>query len=256
MEAERKKLEAHQPRLKLTDSVGKLATELYVSASQNNAHDVVEADLQRVLEALDSDEELSSWFESPLTSKDQAFEGLEGLSARLQLSEVTSSFLLDLAEQGRLRDFRNVIKKYEILLTDARREIPVTVIAPTLWRAQAIAASEKFQSAMSQFIKEGESLKYVYREDPTLLDGYQVEVAGYAADFSLKTALARERKKLERERPEPLDFKLSRLREIRPLVSEEEAAKLASLLKALPLAPYMKIDQVYASPASSDSSSK
>jgi F-type H+-transporting ATPase subunit O len=248
MDAERKRLEAHQPRLKLTDSAGKLATQLYVSASQASAHDAAEADAQRILEALESDEELRQWFDSPLTSKDQAQERLEPLGTRLQLSPAVRSFLLDLAEQGRLRDFRSIAKKYEVLLTDARREVPVTVIAPTVRRAQAVAASEKFQAAMRQFLKEGESLKFVYRTDPTLLDGYQVEVAGYAADFSFKTALAGERKKLERERPEPLDFKLARLREIRPLVTEEEGAKFASLLKALPLSSYMKVDQVYGKP--------
>jgi len=243
-----KELEAHQPRLKLTDSVGKLATRLFVLASVAGQQAAVERDVNAILQELEK-LEVRNVFENPIVKKDERKETIRRLGSQLGLSTATLQFLDELAESGKLRDFRAIVKKYEILVTDARHEIPVTVIAPTEERARIIGNSEKFQAVISQYLKPGEKISLKVKADLSLLDGYQVEVAGYAADFSLKSQLAQERKKLERARPEPLSLKLARIKEVKGMVDEDTAQKFVPLLKSLPYARYMDIDAVYPVPA-------
>ena len=163
---------------------GRYATALFELASEGNALDQVDADLDRFGEALDASPDLARLINSPVFTAGEQGRALAAILDKIGIANLSRNFLLLLAKNRRLFAVRDTMAGFRAMLARHRGEMSASVILATkLTEAQATAKKQAHKAAL------GKEESHDSRGDPGLLGGLVVKVGSRMIDTSLRTRL-------------------------------------------------------------------
>lgn len=163
---------------------GRYASALFDLASENGVVSAVEADLEKLDEALKGSADLSGLIRNPRISREASARAIGGVAGVLELSELTRNFLGVLAGNRRLDRLPEILRAFMAIAAAARGEVTAEV-------ASAHALSDEQLSALQQKLKEreGRTVKIKSSVDPELLGGLVVTIGSKRIDSSIRTRL-------------------------------------------------------------------
>ena len=163
---------------------GRYASALFDLAREQNLVAAVEADLEKLSEALAGSEDLAALIRNPRVSRDAAAKAVDGVAGLLGLSALTRNFLGVLAGNRRLGALPDVIRAFASISANFRGEVSAEVTsAHPLTGDQLSALAAKLQQ------REGRSVKLKASVNPELLGGLVVRIGSTQIDSSIRTRL-------------------------------------------------------------------
>ncbi len=163
---------------------GRYASALFDLAREQNLVAAVEADLEKLNEALAGSEDLAALIRNPRVSREAAARAVDGVAGLLGLSALTRNFLGVLAGNRRLGALPDVIRAFASIAADFRGEVSAEVTsAHPLTDDQLSALSAKLQA------REGRTVKLKASVNPELLGGLVVRIGSTQIDSSIRTRL-------------------------------------------------------------------
>ena len=163
---------------------GRYANALFELAQDQKVLDAVSADLISLRKALDSSPDLASLVQSPVFSAKDQGTALKAVLDKMGVKDLTTKFVLLLAQKRRLSVLTGAIKSYESLLAKSRGETEAEVISARHLNDDEVA---ELKSVLKS--KLGKEPRLHSRIDPTLLGGLIVKVGSRMIDSSLRTKL-------------------------------------------------------------------
>ncbi|MDE2596934.1 MAG: F0F1 ATP synthase subunit delta [Sphingomonadales bacterium] len=163
---------------------GRYASALYDLASEKGSVPAVEADLEKLGEAILGSGDLAALIRNPQVSREAAAKAMDGVAGVLGLGDLTRNFLGVLAGNRRLAALPDVVRAFAAIAAAARGEATAEVTsAHPLDEAQLAALSAKLQA------REGKTVKIKATVDPEILGGLVVRIGSTQIDSSIRTRL-------------------------------------------------------------------
>lgn len=163
---------------------GRYASALFDLASEAGTVTAVEADLDKLGQALDESAELRALIRNPEVSREQIGKVMAGIGQYLGLADLTRNFLGVLAENRRIADLPGMIRAFHAIAAAQRGEVSAEVASAHALTDEQIATLETKLRA-----REGRTVKLKTRVDPDLLGGLVVTVGSKRIDGSIRTRL-------------------------------------------------------------------
>ena len=163
---------------------GRYATALFGLARDEGKIDAVSRSLDSLEAALTGSNDFSTLVASPLIGRSDATKAIAALTPTLGLDPITARFLGVLAENGRLRELKNVIRLVRELALGHRGETTAEVTSAHPLSDQQIAElTSKLRARMGREVGINASV------DPSLLGGIVVRLGSQMIDASIRTKL-------------------------------------------------------------------
>jgi F-type H+-transporting ATPase subunit delta len=163
---------------------GRYANALFELAQDQKAVDVVSADLAGLRRAMETSPDLARLVRSPVFSAADHAKALKAILAQMGANELTTKFVLLLAQKRRLSSLTGIIKAFETQVAKSRGETEAEVTAA---RALSDAEITELKSVLKS--KLGKEPRLHAKVDPSLLGGLVVKVGSRMIDSSLRTKL-------------------------------------------------------------------
>jgi F-type H+-transporting ATPase subunit delta len=163
---------------------GRYASALFDLASEAGTVTAVEADLDRLQQALHESRELSALIRNPEVTRSQLGRVMTGMAAHLSLSPLTGKFLGVLAHNRRMAELPATIRAFHLIAAAQRGEVAAEVASAHPLSAEQLALLEQKLRA-----REGRTVKITTRVEPELLGGLVVTVGSKRIDSSIRTRL-------------------------------------------------------------------
>jgi F-type H+-transporting ATPase subunit delta len=162
------------------------ATALYDLGEGEKSLDAVADDLRAVQEMIDASEDLRRLIRSPLITRDDQWQAVEGLLEKAEMSALTRRFIGVITDNRRLFALPTIIAAFLRLLAARRGEITAQVTtAVKLDAEQTAALTETLKATLGAKVAVEPSV------DPEILGGMVVRVGSRMFDSSLRTKLTR-----------------------------------------------------------------
>ncbi len=163
---------------------GRYASALFDLAREQNLVSTVEADLEKLGEALTASDDLAALVRNPKVSREAGAKAVDAVAGVLGLSPLTRNLLGVLAGNRRLAVLADVIRAFAAIAAAERGEVTAEVTsAHPLTDAQLKALAAKLQE------REGRTVKLRTSVDPELLGGLVVRIGSSQIDTSIRTRL-------------------------------------------------------------------
>ncbi|WP_296677693.1 F0F1 ATP synthase subunit delta [Novosphingobium sp.] len=163
---------------------GRYASALYDLASEQAAVTVVEADLEKLNQAILGSDDLSALIRNPQIGRDAAARAIDGVAGVLGLSPLTKNFLGVLSANRRLGKLPEVVRAFSAIAAAARGEATAEVTS-----AHPLSAAQIAQLADKLKARQGKDVKISAKVDPELLGGLVVRIGSTQIDSSIRTRL-------------------------------------------------------------------
>lgn len=167
---------------------GRYASALFDLASEAGPKDggvtAVEADLDKLHQALGESAELRALIRNPEVSRKQLGKVMAGMAGYLGLSGLTANFLGVLAENRRVAELPAMIRAFHMIAAAQRGEVTAEVASAHALTGDQLATLESKLRA-----REGQTVKLRTRVDPDLLGGLVVTIGSKRIDGSIRTRL-------------------------------------------------------------------
>ena len=163
---------------------GRYASALFELASENGVVSGVEADLEKLEEAILANDDLAGLIRNPQVSRSDAAKAMENVAGVLGLSDLSKNFLGVLAGNRRLCALPDIIRAFTTIAAAQRGEVTAEVTS-----AHALSGDQL--DALQQKLKEceGRNVKIKTSVDPELLGGLVVTIGSKRIDSSIRTRL-------------------------------------------------------------------
>jgi F-type H+-transporting ATPase subunit delta len=168
-----------------TGLAGRYANAVFELASDEQAVDRVADDFASLTRMIQQSPELAMLVRSPLLSHEHQARALKPLLERMQASELTTKFLLLLAEKRRLYALAGIIAAYNRLMAQLKGEVEAEVTS-----ARSLSDDEIGQLRATLKSSLGREPRLNTKVDPTLLGGLVVKVGSRMIDSSIRTKLS------------------------------------------------------------------
>jgi ATP synthase F1 delta subunit len=167
------------------------ARALFEAAKENDVLDRVHDELGEIVEALEENEELETFFFSPYFSSDEKKEGVGKVLSGAD--ERTVNFLELLAERHRMPVLFRIRRDFDELWAKEKRLLPVSVTS-------AVELDDKLLKEIGKRIQEqtGQEVDLTSQVDPYVLGGLVVRVGNMVLDASVRNRLEQLRKQVAR----------------------------------------------------------
>jgi len=163
---------------------GRYASALFDLAREQDLVSAVEADLEKLGEALAASDDLAALIRNPRVTREASARAMDSVSAVLGLSQTTKNFLGVLAGNRRLGALPEIVRAFAAIAASFRGEVAAEVTsAHPLTDAQLSALAAKLQE------REGRTVKLKASVDPDLLGGLVVRIGSRQIDSSIRTRL-------------------------------------------------------------------
>ncbi len=149
-------------------------------------------DLEAIDEIVSSSEELKSILESPLYDLTLKRKILDGIIAKVGLSDYVSRFLGILLEKDRFRNLADIMDSYREFMDKKSGKVRVQLLTAT---AIGDDIKSKVSKALSKVV--GKEVELEMAVDKSLIGGIIAEVEGTVYDGSIKTQLERIKQSLK-----------------------------------------------------------
>lgn len=157
---------------------------MFEFASERNALDQVERDLNTLERALAESPDLVRMLRSPIAGREEQGRAMEVLADRFGLSEITRNFLGVMAGQRRLAALPGAIVAFKRQLAAHRGEETAEVTSAVPLDQEQL---EGVKGAVARYA--GRPVQLTTSVDPSLLGGIVVRIGSRMIDASLKTKL-------------------------------------------------------------------
>ncbi|CAJ2639168.1 ATP synthase subunit O, mitochondrial [Trifolium pratense] len=180
---------------------GNYASALYIAAVKANAIEKVDAELSQFVESVKNSPLISQFIKDISVKKDVRVKTIQEIASEAKFSDVTKSFLVLLAENGRLKYVDTIAKRFAELAMAYKGEVKaiVTTVLP-------LPAEE--ENALKQTIQEmlgaGKTVKLEQKIDPSILGGLVLEFNQKLFDMSIRTRA----QQMERSLREPVNISI------------------------------------------------
>lgn len=179
-----------KPPIQIFGLDGTYANALYSASASQTSVEQSFAGLTKIKELLDNDARVKEIMLNPALTKDARNATVLVISEQLKLDNTVTNFLLVLAENNRLANFKGIYEKYG-LLNDAYQG----VVEAKVTSAKALDSKilRRLQAAISKshFVGDGKSLKLTNTIDPEILGGLVVEVGDRTVDLSIQSKVSK-----------------------------------------------------------------
>ena len=163
---------------------GRYASALFDLASENGTVTAVEADLDRVEQAIRESEDFGALIRNPQVSRGDAGKIMDAIAPVLGLSDLTKKFMGVLAENRRLFALPEIIRAFHSIAAAQRGEATAEVTsAHPLDEGQIEQLRQKLEA------REGRNVKIRTSVDADLLGGLVVTIGSKRIDSSIRTRL-------------------------------------------------------------------
>ena len=163
---------------------GRYATALFGLARDEKQIDAVTRSLDTVEMAIAESSDLRALATSPLISRSEAGKAIRALVPTLGVDTITGHFLGVLADNGRLRELKNVIRTYRELAAQHRGETTAEVTSAFPLDDEQLVRLKA--SLKSRF---GRDVAIDARVDPEILGGIIIRRGSQMIDASIRTKL-------------------------------------------------------------------
>lgn len=163
---------------------GRYASALFDLASENGTVTAVEADLDRVEQAIRESDDFGALIRNPQVSRSDAAKIMDAIAPLLGLSDLTKKFMGVLAENRRLFALPEIIRAFHSIAAAQRGEATAQVTsAHPLDEGQIEQLRQKLEA------REGRNVKIRTSVDADLLGGLVVTIGSKRIDSSIRTRL-------------------------------------------------------------------
>jgi len=163
---------------------GRYASALFDLASENGTVTAVEADLDRVEQAIRESDDFGALIRNPQVSRGDAGKIMDAIAPVLGLTDLTKKFMGVLAENRRLFALPEIIRAFHAIAAAQRGEATAHVTsAHPLDEGQIEQLRQKLEA------REGRNVKIRTGVDPGLLGGRVVTIGSKRIDSSIRTRL-------------------------------------------------------------------
>lgn len=163
---------------------GRYASALFDLASENGTVTAVEADLDRVEQAIRESDDFGALIRNPQVSRGDAAKIMDAIAPLLGLSDLTKKFMGVLAENRRLFALPEIIRAFHSIAAAQRGEATAQVTsAHPLDEGQIEQLRQKLEA------REGRNVKIRTSVDADLLGGLVVTIGSKRIDSSIRTRL-------------------------------------------------------------------
>jgi F-type H+-transporting ATPase subunit delta len=163
---------------------GRYASALFDLASENGTVTAVEADLDRVEQAIRESDDFGALIRNPQVSRGDAGKIMDAIAPVLGLSDLTKKFMGVLAENRRLFALPEIIRAFHSIAAAQRGEATAEVTsAHPLDEGQIEQLRQKLEA------REGRNVKIRTSVDADLLGGLVVTIGSKRIDSSIRTRL-------------------------------------------------------------------
>lgn len=163
---------------------GRYASALFDLASENGTVTAVEADLDRVEQAIRESGDFAALIRNPQVSRADSARMMDAIAPVLGLSGLTAKFMGVLAENRRLFALPEIIAAFHAIAAAQRGEATAQVTsAHPLDEGQIEQLRQKLEA------REGRNVKIRTSVDPELLGGLVVTIGSKRIDSSIRTRL-------------------------------------------------------------------
>jgi F-type H+-transporting ATPase subunit delta len=163
---------------------GRYASALFDLAREKDLVSSVEADLDKLGEAIRGSDDLAALIRNPQISRDAAGKAMDGVAGVLGLGELAKNFIGVLAANRRLSALPDTIRAFGAIAAAARGEVTAEVTsAHPLTDDQLTALAAKLKE------REGRDVKLKTSVDPEILGGLVVRIGSRQIDSSIRTRL-------------------------------------------------------------------
>jgi F-type H+-transporting ATPase subunit delta len=167
-----------------TGLTGRYANAIFELAQEQGALDRVAADFAALNTVMATVPDFAMLVRSPLLSREAQTRALKPVLVRIDASELTTKFILLLAEKRRLFALGGIIAAYGRLLARLKGEIEAEVTS-----ARTLSMNEVAELRAVLKNKLGREPRLDAKVDPTLLGGLVVKVGSRMIDSSIRTKL-------------------------------------------------------------------
>ncbi|CAL1404625.1 unnamed protein product [Linum trigynum] len=183
----------------LYGGAGNYASALYIASKKANVLDKVESELLDLVQALEKSPTFSQFTKDLSVPADTRVKAINDIADQAKFSQVTKTFLVVLAENGRLRSIDTIAKKFaELTMADKG------IVKATVTTVMPLPPSEEkeLKETLQQIIGQGKQVTLEQKIDASILGGLVVEFSQKVFDMSIKTRA----KQMERALMEPVQF--------------------------------------------------
>lgn len=163
---------------------GRYASALFDLASENGTVSTVEADLEKIGEAIKESEDFAALIRNPQVSREAAGKAVEAVADVLGISPLAKNFLGVLAANRRLSALPEIIRAFAAIAAAQRGEATAEVTS-----AYALTDDQVEQLRQKLEVREGRKVKIKTSVDPELLGGLVVTIGSKRIDSSIRTRL-------------------------------------------------------------------
>ena len=163
---------------------GRYATALFGLARDEKQIDAVTRSLDTIEKAVAESPDLRALATSPLIRRADAGNAVRALTPTLGLDQITGHFLGVLADNGRLRELRNVIRTFRLLAARFRGETTAEVTS-------AFPLDDEQVTRLKANLKSrfGQDVALDAKVDPEILGGIVIRHGSQMIDASIRTKL-------------------------------------------------------------------
>jgi F-type H+-transporting ATPase subunit delta len=151
------------------------------------------AELDGVAQLIAKEQDLEEAVANPLYDIDGRKRVLTAVIEKLELSKVTSSFLVFLFDKGRIGFLQSINDFYQKLADELKGVAHASLASATELSSEAV---EKIRSALSK--KTGKEIILDVKQDPELIGGIVTQIGDLVLDGSVRTQLLNMRESLKR----------------------------------------------------------
>jgi F-type H+-transporting ATPase subunit delta len=169
---------------KFSGMAGRYATALFGLASETNAIDAVQADLERFDALVAESADLLRLVRSPAFSAEDQLQALSAVLDRAGISGLAAKFLKLVTSNRRLFAVRDMIRAFRELVAAHKGEATALVTVAEPLKAEHVAALAAALKSVS-----GKNVDLNIKIDPAIIGGLVVKLGSRMVDTSLRTKL-------------------------------------------------------------------
>ena len=176
----------------MSKTAKRYANALFSLCQSDKEKEAMKSDLDQFKKWVYGSTELRSIVSNPLLPKSQLKDLIEEILMQAKASKTFRNGIHYIIDNGRMRDFEDIIKEFDILYMNHKGMSKATVFTVT----------ELDKSDQDQFLtyledKFSQKLTISFKTDPTLIGGFKAIVGSKLIDSSLKTKLFNLRRTLK-----------------------------------------------------------
>ncbi|HEY2138238.1 MAG TPA: F0F1 ATP synthase subunit delta [Xanthobacteraceae bacterium] len=168
----------------ISGMAGRYATALFELALDNNAVDLVKADLEKFEGLIGESPDFARLVRSPVFSTEDQARALAAVLARIGITGLTAQFLMVVASNRRLFFVGDMVRAFRAMVARHNGEVTAQVtVAERLSDAHRAAIKDALNSIT------GKDVGLDVKVDPAIIGGLVVKLGSRMVDSSLRTKL-------------------------------------------------------------------